>query len=416
MLRNLCNRAGIALLFGVLSWTAPAASATWEDELRKGQALEQQGRVNEAALAYVRAERLASRPETLRQLAYTLLRLKRHAQCQQVAQRWVAAYPDDLYALEGLGVCALNAGNPGIAIDAFRRAIDRQDTPKRQLWLAHAAYDLGEYETARSAARKGMEVASRRDEMAYVLGASELALGNIAEAKRHLGDKPLLGLTYVPADGGWRVTRLMRNGPADRAGIRVNDIVTRFNNQPLGTQADSLASLIASQPIGADVTLTFQRDGRTLTGVTRLSLDSPTPATGPHGVTGKASTDVATDIAGDDIRSENRLRLHGVRVEPDRVRVGESFRVHIELAANEASTAASAPIAISLSITQEGRVLTRTEWTAQVPTHQRATVIKEVLRAAGQPGLYRIEVQARGAGGLAADGGHFEIIAASPRP
>ena len=401
MLRNLCNRAGIALLLGVLSWTALAASATWEDELRKGKALEQQGRVNEAVLAYAQAERLSSRPETLRQLAFTLHRLNRYALCQQVAARWVSAYPEDIDALDGLGVCALKADNPRIAIDAFRRAIARQDSPKRQLWLAHAAYDLGEYETARTAARKGMEEASRREEMAYVLGASELALGNVAEAKRHLGDKPLLGLTYVPAEGGWRVIRVMRNGPADRAGLRVNDIVTHFNGQQLGTQTDSLASRVADQPVGAEVTLTFQRDGQTLTGSTLLSLDSPVQATAPR----------PKDVAGDDAWSENPLRLHGVRVEPIRVVAGDPFRIHIELAANASSSAESMPVTLTLYLTREGRMLTQVEWVAQVPTHQRATVIKEVPRAAGEPGHYDIEVLVRGAGGLAASLAQFEIVA-----
>lgn len=395
------RKLSVALLIGALSWVAVAAAATWEEELRRGRALEQQGRVNEAVLAFVRAEKQASRPETLRQLAFTLHRLRRFPSCQQVAARWVSSYPEDIDALDSLGVCALNAGNSDIAIDAFRRALARQDDPKRQLWLSHAAYAQGDYKTARDAAREGLTLTSRREEVEIALGSAELALGNIAEAKRLLGDKPILGLTYVDAEGGFRVIRVLRNGPADRAGLRVNDVVTRINDRQVGADAANLADQVAAQPVGAEVTLGIQRDGRTLSRSVVLSLDPPAPI----------PPIPSKDVAGDDGWSENSLRLRGVRVEPDRIILGNTFRIHIELSANGTAADISVPVTLMLSITQDGRILTRTEWVARIPSHQSASVIKEVPRAAGRPGIYGIEVQARGAGGLAAGLGQFEIIA-----
>ena len=392
----------VVMVLTVMSANTVIAAATWESELERGAFLEKQNRINEAVLAYVNAEMLSSRPETLRPLIEALHKLGRYDLCQNYATRWSTASPRDVQALQALGVCAQRSGNAAVAFDAFQKAIAIQDNPNSQRWLAHAAYDLGDYFTARIAAIKGLEGIpdSHRAELEDLLGWAELGLGNYDEAKRLLGDKPLLGMTYAPEDGGWRVIQVVQNGPAYHAGIKVNDLVTHFNGQPMALDGQGLAPLVSEQRLGAEVTLAIQRDGQTLTRSVILRIGEPKQKHEWH----------PQDIAGDNLKAESSLHLHDVRIEPAQVPFGNPFLVIIELTAEATAIDQPAPITIVLSIRQEEKVLTQTEWSTEIPSRQRTQVTKEIPRAAGQPGSYVIDVEVRGITGIAAGQGQFQVI------
>jgi putative serine protease PepD len=91
---------------------------------------------------------------------------------------------------------------------------------------------------------------------------------------------PVIGVVLDPTyDGeGVRVSAdttaagppVTRGGPADRAGIRPGDVITRFQGHPV-TQGDQLIVAIRAQRPGDTVTLTVRRDGRERE--VRLTLD-----------------------------------------------------------------------------------------------------------------------------------------------
>jgi hypothetical protein len=235
-----------------------------------------------------------------------------------------------------------------------------------------------------------------------LLGQIELALGNIAEAKRLLGDKPMLGLTYTRAEGGCRVVKVLRNGPAERADVRVNDLVTHFNGQLLSQNGQELASLVQSQTLGADAVLTLRRSGQEITRKVTLALETP----------GVVRERKLPGNAGDGAVAGNALYLHDVRVEPAQVENGASFRVLIEITVNTVSGDRSITVNLDLGIVQGSKTLSRTEWSVQVPPGQRTKVIKEIPRAAGEPGAYAVQVKVRGAGKSVEGSGRFEIVPA----
>lgn len=65
------------------------------------------------------------------------------------------------------------------------------------------------------------------------------------------------------------ITDVVAEGPAARAGVRTDDVLLSFNGQRLSS-VDHLAQLIATTPIGQDVTLDVWREGRRQAITTRI--------------------------------------------------------------------------------------------------------------------------------------------------
>jgi S1-C subfamily serine protease len=83
-----------------------------------------------------------------------------------------------------------------------------------------------------------------------------------------------LGLRGEDSPDGVRVAELTAAGPADRAGIRVGDLVADVDGRPVPTMADLRAEVRARAP-GDDVVLGVRRDGSRLD--LRIRLED-----GPH--------------------------------------------------------------------------------------------------------------------------------------
>jgi len=62
-------------------------------------------------------------------------------------------------------------------------------------------------------------------------------------------------------DHGVMVGVVKKDGPADKAGIKVDDIITGFNGKPVKDGEDLIAR-VAEMPIGTPVTLNLDRDGK----------------------------------------------------------------------------------------------------------------------------------------------------------
>lgn len=65
----------------------------------------------------------------------------------------------------------------------------------------------------------------------------------------------------LPAARGAIVNSVQAGGPAEKAGIKMGDVITGFNDTPV-IDNNNLRNLVASTQPGTDVTLTLLRDGR----------------------------------------------------------------------------------------------------------------------------------------------------------
>lgn len=88
-------------------------------------------------------------------------------------------------------------------------------------------------------------------------------------------NRPFLGVQYqiiskeaalansVP-QGAW-VRDVVRDSPADRAGIKVDDIIVKFDGQKIDESQGGLAALVNKHKVGDIIEIEIWRDGKTLT-------------------------------------------------------------------------------------------------------------------------------------------------------
>jgi putative serine protease PepD len=62
-------------------------------------------------------------------------------------------------------------------------------------------------------------------------------------------------------EGGARISTVSAGGPAARAGLRVGDVVTEINNEPVDTAEALIVAIRTHQP-GESVRLAYERSGR----------------------------------------------------------------------------------------------------------------------------------------------------------
>ena len=86
-------------------------------------------------------------------------------------------------------------------------------------------------------------------------------------------NRPYLGVSYNTisqnvallnnvAQGAF-VQEVVSGSPADKAGLKQGDIITKFNGQPVNAQ-NELSTLIAKNKVGDNISLTVWRDGKTV--------------------------------------------------------------------------------------------------------------------------------------------------------
>jgi serine protease Do len=84
--------------------------------------------------------------------------------------------------------------------------------------------------------------------------------------------RPWLGVSTQDAEGNVIVTRLATDGPADKAPLRVGDVIVALSGQTIRGQADFYTRLWASGAAGGEIVLDVLRDGR-IQRVTVKSID-----------------------------------------------------------------------------------------------------------------------------------------------
>lgn len=113
----------------------------------------------------------------------------------------------------------------------------------------------------------------------------------------------------LPAARGALVNSVQAGGPADKAGVKMGDVVTAFNDTPV-LDNNNLRNMVASSQPGADVVLTLLRDGsekRVTVKLTELPAragkqgeqegDQDSGETGKYGLTVEPLTpDIATRL------------------------------------------------------------------------------------------------------------------------
>lgn len=106
-------------------------------------------------------------------------------------------------------------------------------------------------------------------------------------------DKDLAEVLGLPEPKGALVSQVVKDSPADKAGIKDKDVILKFNNQPVEKQSD-LPRVVAHSPMGQKMPVEVLRDGkvRTVDVVLTELKDDGSAETGAGSDQGPAPTDV----------------------------------------------------------------------------------------------------------------------------
>ncbi len=116
-----------------------------------------------------------------------------------------------------------------------------------------------------------------------VAAAAVLLVGLVAGlAIAQDGGRPYLGIQFEQREDGALIVAVMPDSPAHAAGLRVNDLITAVNGEPIGAQKSLLDAVRAYAP-GDTITLSVERRGKTLEiAVTLGTWPEETPVAPPE--------------------------------------------------------------------------------------------------------------------------------------
>ena len=233
-------------------------------------------------------------------------------------------------------ISVAHAADPAATADAASsaRPAARSQAEARTAAAAHAAARAEAAADAQGYATPAEEAAARdeldklRTEMRDLgrrMGEISLRLGEAGPRKfawRYLGDsdRAMLGIVMRPTDKGVQIAAVTPGGPADKAGVRNEDLLLAIDGKKVGRdELGSARTLLQDLKVDQPVRLSLSRGGKNLevtaTAARREALNWPKVMVGmDHDV------DVDVNIDPEKIRREVERSMKDVRVHIDRHR------------------------------------------------------------------------------------------------
>jgi photosystem II stability/assembly factor-like uncharacterized protein len=75
---------------------------------------------------------------------------------------------------------------------------------------------------------------------------------------------PTAGFRAEPTEGGLKVTQVSDEGPAGKAGLKINDVIVSFGGQPVSTFIELMRDIATNRKVGDKVKVSVKRDERTV--------------------------------------------------------------------------------------------------------------------------------------------------------
>jgi tetratricopeptide (TPR) repeat protein len=392
------------------------------------QALYFQGRVDEAIRVLVAINGTAETARGHIDLAFFYLRNGNPAQALTHAKRAVKLEPKTWLAQARLGDCHLDRGDYGAAIAAFKKANALQETSGSHVsigrallaqnkraeafesferaaaidpgsaWVVHEARARieraeGRPEAAIGSLARAVEAATLppvRSQLTDDLVALCLEIGDFPRAAALYGDRRWIGITISSAASGFEIVGVVKNGPADLAGLGVGDVIVEFEGRPLAGVDRSLfiGEMLGGVPHGGAAGLKIERQGRRLDKTVAVGLSPDLPLRAREAASGKPAAPPPPAAA-----EAPAIVLTGLAVEPSPVPAGGEFAVEIEFTVTVPSGPADLPVTLTCAIVQDGRTVYVPEPAAFEAPNSRPFEVSRKLSAGPRGGAYTVRVR-----------------------
>ncbi len=360
-------------------------------------------------------------------LAFFLLQKKNPAQALVHAKRAVKLEPKSMLAHNRLGECHLGLGDHGAAIAAFKKANSLQENSASHVligralmaqnkraeafksferaakidpdaaWIVHEAKARieraeGRPEAAAGFLTRAIEAAALpliRSQLTDDLVALFLEIGDHPRAAALYGDRRWIGVTISRTARGFEIADVVKNGPADLAGLIVGDILLDFEGLPLaGVEASRfIGELLGSVPHGGIAKLKIERQGRSLDMAVVVGLSPELPRLAREAASVKpaaTSSPPASDAPA--------IVIAGLAVNPSPVAAGGDFAVDIRFTITVPSGPADLPVTLTCAITQKGETVYEPAPASFEAPNGRPFEVSRKLSAGTRSGDYVIRV------------------------
>jgi tetratricopeptide (TPR) repeat protein len=152
------------------------------------------------------------------------------------------------------------------AIEQFRESIKIKPVTYSYIGLCKIYSALGEYDKSQEILNtilNRVETDAEKRDVKFLLGYNHVAQGRYEEAFKVFGKTNTLGIEMRNVSAGERITGVLKNGPADLAGLKNGDVLQEFAGIPLQGKpmTEFITSIIPQPQFGSKVKIKIYRDG-----------------------------------------------------------------------------------------------------------------------------------------------------------
>lgn len=357
------------------------------------QALYFQGRIDEAIGVLLVANAATETSRAHVDLAFFYLRKGDPGRALPHAERAVRLEPKSWLTHARLGECRHALGRYGDAIDAYKKSNALQENSTSHLSIGWAllaqkkrAEAFKSFERAAELdsdaawvlydAKAGIEREEGRPEAAAAylalaidaatlepvksrltddLVALYLELGDHRRAAALYGDRRWLGVVVSPVAKGMEISGVVKNGPADLAGLRPGDVITEFEGLPLAGVAPARFSseTVGGVPHGGTAIVKIEREGLRLERAVVVGLSPDLPRLAAEASSGKPAATPSPELS----PAPPAVVITGLSVDPSPVPPGGDFSVEVRFMVTVPSGPAELPLSLACAISRLGETV-----------------------------------------------------------
>ena len=299
---------------------------------------------------------------------------------------------------QGLGDCYFKKKDSAKALGYYEKALQLEPNQSSLYGnIGMTCYLWGKYDDAIEAFQTELDKATdsrQKERCRFGMAISYLAQGEFDKASQLLGKRPYIGVQLAKSGSSIKVSAVLKNGPADVAGIHADDIIVSFNEIPIiDMEPEEFIEHVNKAKFGSTAETAIDRGGVIMKKKLIVGVTPDLPELMRALETTAAAPPVATPSA---VPAAPSLEIHTVTARPARLSPGEKFTVEVRCTVCEpAMERTKVPLQFSYSILSGTKVVYRGKpEKLNAPNKERWTITKR-MTAAKKRGDYIMRVSLR---------------------
>ena len=373
--------------------------------VQKAIAEHEKGNFKEAALLYQDAldhppPEYGEMPSKYKSYLYTQIgncfaNLDQYEEAIAALNKGISFNPNNAAAYSWLGFAYHRDGKFAEAVASWQKAIELDpNNCGYYSGLAVSSSRTGQFDVTQQVI-DGSRGKTCADEDQRILKGTQaliyLAKRMYVEAHNAVGEQKLIGVDLRVTAGAIKIGYLFLNGPAQLAGLEVDDAVESVNEHPIKS-VQELVEAINAVPFGSTAEVRVNRNGCVLEKHVIVGIPANLPelaAAANKSIAGPGASRPSTNTPADSVpdTAAPALVINRVVVKPPTVKPGERFIFEVSYTATAKGT-----ISFSYTISSGERTLFKSPLQTLEGGSREAMLVTKTLTAR-EPGKYKIRVQ-----------------------